>query len=192
MLTTLKEIITPEAYLEAERKNSASKNEFINGEVIHMSGASLNHNTITSNVVILLGSLLWNKNFLIHQSDMRVHNPVDNSYFYPDIVVIEGEAQLLDDEFDNLLNPVLIAEVLSPGTEGYDRGDKAHFYRHIPSLKEYLIVSQKEALAEHWVKIDETKWQLEEIKGLDNKLLLLNASCEIRMADIYKKVKLKS
>jgi Uma2 family endonuclease len=190
MLTLTKEIVTPEAYLEAERK-SPEKHELIKGEIIPMSGASLPHNIIANNIAALLTIRLWEKDFAVCQSDMRVHNPVTGSYFYPDVVVIQGEPQLANNEFDNLLNPVLIVEVLSEGTESYDRGDKSLIYRHIPSLKEYLIVSQKEAFAEHLVKLSENKWQLEEIKGLDKSLHLLDALCEIKLSEVYKKVKLE-
>jgi Uma2 family endonuclease len=191
MLTTIKETITPEAYLSAERK-SETKNEFINGKIIPMSGASLPHNIIASSLARLLGNQLENKDYIVCQSDMRVHNPLTQSYFYPDVVVIEGEAQLVDNEFDNLLNPVLIVEVLSPGTTGYDRGDKALYYRHIPTLKEYLVVAQEEALVEHWVKISENKWQLEEMAGLEKTIIVLDGMCRLPLSEVYRKVKLKN
>ncbi len=94
----------------------------------------------------------------------------------------------MDDEFDTLLNPILIVEVLSPGTAAYDRGDKALAYRQIASLREYVLVSQDKALVEHWVRLAEHKWQVEEIKGLDATLRLLDGLCEIKMADVYRKV----
>jgi Uma2 family endonuclease len=190
MLTLTREIITPEAYLEMERK-SPKKNELLNGEIIPIGGASLPHNIVASNLAILLGSLLWEKDLIVCQSDMRVHNPVTGSYFYPDVVVIQGEPKLADDEFDNLLNPVLIVEVLSEGTESYDRGDKSLIYRQIPSLKEYLILSQKDAFAEHLMKLSENKWQLEEIKGMDKSLHLLDGLCEIKLSAVYNKIKLE-
>lgn len=191
MLTSIKEIITSEAYLDAERK-SKTKNEFINGKVVSMSGASLPHNIVASTIARLLGNQLESRDYIICQSDMRVHNPFTQSYFYPDVVVIEGEAQLLDNEFDNLLNPVVIIEVLSAGTTAYDRGDKALYYRQIPSLREYLVVAQDEAFVEHWVKLSENKWQLEEIIGLEKSVSLLNGMCTLPLADVYHKVKLKN
>jgi Uma2 family endonuclease len=190
MLTITKEPLAPEAYLAAERK-SETKNEYINGQIIPMINASLAHNIIANKIAALLTFQLEDKDFTICQSDMRVHNPLDESYFYPDVVVYAGEAQLIDNEFDNLLNPALIVEVLSPGTENYDRGEKSLFYRHIPSLKEYLIVSQDEAFAEHLVKIGENKWQLEEIRGMEKTIPLLGNACELKMTEVYKKVKLK-
>ena len=197
MLTT-PATITAAEYLAAERK-SPERHEFFNGKMIpvggdslpsqdNMGGASFSHNTISSNLVILLGYALWNKDYLVHQSDMRVHDPVSSSYFYPDVVITAGKPSFEDDRFDTLLNPVSVIEVLSAGTESYDRSDKALAYRQIPSLREYLLISQDKAMVEHWVRLAENKWQVEEIRGLDATLRLLDGLCEIKMADVYRKV----
>lgn len=186
MITTPAKITAAE-YLAAERK-SPERHEFFNGEIIPMTGASRYHNLITTNLVITVGSALLNEDYEVYQSDMRVHNPVSESYSYPDVVVVKGAPQLADDEFDTLLNPILIIEVLSPGTAAYDRGDKALAYRQIASLREYVLVSQDKAVVEHWVRLAEHKWQVEESKGLDATLRLLDGACEIKLADVYRKV----
>ncbi len=186
MLTT-PAMITAAEYLAAERK-SPERHEFFKGEIIPMGGASFSHNTISSNLMTLLGHALWHKDYLVHHSDMRVHNPVSGSYFYPDIVITAGKPQFEDDRFDTLLNPVLVIEVLSSGTESYDRGDKALAYRQIPSLREYVLVSQDKAVVEHWVRLAENKWQVEDMEGLDGTLRLLDGTCEIKLADVYRKV----
>jgi Uma2 family endonuclease len=156
-----------------------------------MGGASFIHNLITANLVRLMGNFVVDQDFFVCQSDMRVHNPVTGSYFYPDVVVTQGEPEFADDQFDSLLNPILVIEVLSSGTETYDRGDKAYVYRHIPSLREYLILSQEEASAEHWTRLEENKWQLEEIKGLEQTLHVLGGSCKLKLEDVYRKVNFK-
>ena len=74
-------------------------------------------------------------------NEMRVSIPAAKCYFYPDIVVCE-EPRFEDDEFDTLLNPIVIVEVLSPTTETYDRGEKRLHYLQLQSLKEYILVSQ--------------------------------------------------
>jgi Uma2 family endonuclease len=186
MLTT-PATITAAEYLAAERK-SPERHEFFNGEIIPMTGASRPHNLIANKISRLLGNVLDELDYEVYQSDMRVHNPALASYSYPDVVVVKGVPQLIDDQFDTLLNPVLIIEVLSPGTESYDRSDKALAYRQLPSLREYLLVSQDKAVVEHWVRLSEHKWQVEEIKGLDATLRLLDGTCEIKLADVYRKV----
>jgi Uma2 family endonuclease len=186
MLTT-PAIITAAEYLAAERK-SPERNEFFNGEIIPMTGASRPHNLIANKISRLLGNVLDELDYEVYQSDMRVHNPVSESYSYPDVVVVKGAPQLIVDEFDTLLNPVLIIEVLSPGTESYDRGDKALAYRQIPSLREYVLISQDKPVVEHWVRLAENKWQVEDIEGLDATLRLLDGTCEIKLADVHRKV----
>jgi Uma2 family endonuclease len=186
MITT-SATITAAEYLAAERK-SPERHEFLKGEIIPMTGASRPHNLIANKISRLLGNGLDELDYEVYQSDMRVHNPVSESYSYPDVVVVKGAPQLINDEFDTLLNPVLIIEVLSPGTESYDRGDKALAYRQIPSLREYVLVAQDKAVVEHWVRLEENKWQVEEIKGLDATLRLLDGMCEINLADVYRKV----
>lgn len=186
MLTT-PATITAAEYLAAERK-SPERHEFFNGEIIPMTGASRPHNLIANKISRLLGNVLDELDYEVYQSDMRVHNPVSESYSYPDVVVVKGAPQLMDDQFDTLLNPVLIVEVLSPGTKSYDRGEKAAAYRQFRSLHEYLLVPQDEAVVEHWVRLTENKWQVEEVKGLDATLRLLDGTCEIKLADVYRKV----
>ncbi len=186
MLTT-PATITAAEYLAAERK-SPERHEFFNGQIRPTTGASRPHNLIANKLSRLLGNALDALDYEVYQSDMRVHNPVSESYSYPDVVVVKGAPQLIDDEFDTLLNPALIIEVLSPGTESYDRGDKALAYRQIPSLREYVLVAQDKAVVEHWVRLEENKWQVEQIKGLDATLQLLNGTCEIKLADVYRKV----
>jgi len=186
MLTT-PATITAAEYLAAERK-SPERHEFFNGEVKLMGGASRAHSLINTNLTVTIGNALLHEDYEVCSINMRVHSPVSGSYFYPDMVITAGEPQLEDDQFDTLLNPVLVIEVLSPGTESYDRGEKAVAYRQIHSLREYVLVSQDKAVVEQWVRLAENKWQVEEIKGLDATLRLLDGLCEIKLADVYRQV----
>ncbi len=186
MLTT-PATITAAEYLAAERK-SLQRHEFSKGEIIPITGASRPHNLITTDLVVKIGNVLLNEDYEVYQNDMRVHNPVSETYSYPNIVVVKGTPQLEDDQFDTLLNPVLIIEMRSPGTESYDRGNKALAYRQIPSLHEYLLISQDKAVVEPWVRLPENKWQVEDIEGLDGTLRLLDGTCEIKLTDVYRKV----
>lgn len=100
--------LSPEQYLAKERKNIKAiggKHEYINGNIIEMTGASLNHNRISSNLHGLLWQHLNNKQFEVFQNDLRVHNIEKNSFFYPDIIVIKDEASFTDDHFDTITNP---------------------------------------------------------------------------------------
>ena len=151
--------LTPEEYLAFERK-ATTKHEYLNGQIIAMSGASREHNLITVNTVNQLYTQLIDGACETYVSEMRVKHHQTDSYTYPDIVVVCDEQRFEDDVFDTLLNPIVLIEVLSPSTEAYDRGEKFAHYRQIASLQEYIFVSQdrisRRALspARHTVALD--------------------------------------
>jgi Uma2 family endonuclease len=78
----------------------------------------------------------------------------------------------------------VIVEVLSDSTEGFDRGDKFKSYRNIPSLKEYLLVSQNENCIEQFYKDENGRWQFGEIVT-SGSLTLRSINIEITIDDIY-------
>ncbi|MBX3253620.1 MAG: Uma2 family endonuclease [Chitinophagaceae bacterium] len=132
--------ISPSEYLEAER-SSEHKNEYYDGHIYAMSGASLKHNMIEANLVGNLFSFLEGRHCRVLPSNMRVSTPSSDAYMYPDVTIVCGEPQLEDNQFDTLLNPSVIIEILSPSTSGVDKGRKFFFYREIPSLQEYIMIN---------------------------------------------------
>ncbi|MCY7358172.1 MAG: Uma2 family endonuclease, partial [Rudanella sp.] len=116
MVVEEKRVVSPEEYLTMERQ-ALDKSEFFNGEIIPMAGATRNHNRIKENLSILIGISLDESECQSFSSGMRVHLPATGLYAYPDIVVVCGEPDLLPGEFDNLLNPRVLLEVMSEGTE---------------------------------------------------------------------------
>lgn len=119
---------------------------------------------------------------------MRVRAGATGLYTYPDVVVVCGEPQFLDDQRDTLLNPTLIAEVLSPSTEAYDRGRKFEQYRSIESLTEYLLVSSQRVSAELFVRQPDGRWLLTAAGDLQDTLQLPMTGCHLVLADLYEKV----
>jgi Uma2 family endonuclease len=105
---------------------------------------------------------------------MRVFVPATGFYTYPDLVVVCGEPEFPGDVFDTLLNPVLIVEILSETTESYDRGKKFMHCRSIESLREYVLISQDEALIEKYVKSGDGFWVLSEAVGTNSEIKALN------------------
>ncbi len=182
--------LTPEEYLAFERK-ATTKHEYLNGQIVAMSGASFAHNFITVNIATSLNVQLMEGECRVATSDMRVKVTEIDSYFYPDVVVVCGEPRAEDDTFDTLLNPTLIVEVLSPSTEGYDRGEKFEHYQQIVSLKDYILISQDEARVEHYYR-QESEWLQTEFQGLGDVLSLFSIGCELRLSDIYRRVEVAS
>ncbi|MFD2571333.1 Uma2 family endonuclease [Spirosoma soli] len=161
MIAVEKRAISPEEYLAAERQ-ALDKSEFFNGEVIPMAGATRNHNRVRDNINGKIINHLEEATCQSFSSDMWVHLPETGLYAYPDIVIVCGEPQFMPDEFDNLLNPTVLIEVLSEGTEDYDRGRKFLRYRAIPSFQEYVLIDSQRVAVEVWRKNDLGQWTLME------------------------------
>ena len=182
---------TPEEYLAIDRQ-SDSKNEYFNGEVFAMTGASRKHNIITSNVNSSLNTQLKGRQCEVYSSDMRVKVSSTGLYTYPDVVVVCGSPSFEDKEVDTLTNPTLIIEVLSKSTEGYDRGDKFGHYRKLASLLEYILISQDRHNVEHYIRQLDNQWLLSEASDLQATIELPAINCKLPLADIYDKVDLES
>ena len=182
--------LTPEEYLAFERK-ATTKHEYLNGQIVAMSGASFAHNFLTMNVANQLYNQLIGGECQVAASDMRVKATQTGSYFYPDVVVVCGEPRAEDDTFDTLLNPTLIVEILSPSTETYDRGEKFEHYQQIASVKDYILISQDKVHIEHYCR-QETGWLQTEFAELEDVLSLRSIDCELRLQDVYRRVEVAS
>lgn len=179
--------VSIEDYLAAERR-AETKSEYLDGEVFAMTGASRSHNLIVWNLSAVLHGQLKARGCEAYVGDMRVLIPSAGLYTYPDITVACGEPRFEDGELDTLLNPTLLIEVLSPSTEGYDRGKKSAHYRTLDSLREYVLIAQDEARVELFARQDDGHWLLSEAAGLDGTILLASIGCELRLADVYDRV----
>ena len=179
--------MSPDEFLVWERAEEF-RHEYRDGLIVAMSGARRAHNLISVNMASELRTALKDRDCEIYASEMRVWVPKTRLYTYPDIVVVCGEPQFVDDEFDTLLNPIVVVEILSESTEGYDRGLKFQNYRSIDSLKEYVLVSQDKASVEKYVKHGDGFWMLSEASGLDNGITLETIDCTLSLTDVYDKV----
>ena len=109
-------------------------------------------------------------------------------YTYPDVVAVCEDAQLEDAHLDTLLNPTVLIEVLSRSTEAYDRGEKAEHYRRLPSLAEYLLVSQDKPHLEHYLRQPDNRWLLSEISDMHALVSLPAIACTLALAAVYDRV----
>jgi Uma2 family endonuclease len=175
---------TEEEYLELERK-AEYKSEFFAGEIFAMAGTTNPHNIITVNLLIWLGTKFKGKGCRPYGSDMRVYTPINSLYAYPDISVVCGEKKFLDNEFDTLLNPVFICEVLSKSTADYDTGGKFMRYRSIESLKEYWVISSLECRLQKFVKQTNGSWLLTETTNVNDTVLIESLGEEVPLSEVY-------
>jgi Uma2 family endonuclease len=163
--------------------------EYRNGEIFIMSGGSHPHSRIAVNITIFLGVALRDTNFEICNGDMRIWIPEFKCGTYADALVINGEPEFNDTRNDEILNPLLIVEVLSPSTQGYDRGEKFRKYRSIPSLAEYLLISQSEPYIEHYFKPENNDvWQFQICDRLEQTMKLHSLNIEIPVSEIYRRI----
>ncbi len=184
--------VSARKYLVRERA-ALDKHEYVNGEVREMSGASRFHNLLVGNIVTVLNlALAGREDCEVYPSDIRVQTPLTNPYTYPDVVAVCGDPVFTDSEVDTLLNPTVIVEVLSRSTSDYDWSDKFASYRTIPSLYEYVLVSQDTARIEVYSRPagsgDATRWIYEVAEGAAEIAFLRSVSVTLPLLDIYRKV----
>lgn len=183
-----KTLLTPEEYLEIERK-AEFRSEYYAGEMFALAGASDVHNLIAGNIFAALHRQLADRPCYVYQNDMRVRISQTGLYIYPDVVVICGERQFADERRDTLLNPSLIIEILSESTESYDRGKKFEHYQQIESLAEYLLVAQEPYRIERYVRQAAAgQWLYSEVHRAEDVLMLETIDCRLALKDVYAKV----
>lgn len=179
--------ITPADYLALERQ-AETKSEYFNGGIYAMSGASRNHNRITFNLARRIGNQLDGKPCEGYVNDMRVKVSPTGLYTYPDVIVVCGEPRFEDDQFDTLLNPKVIIEVLSESTEKYDRGDKFAHYQTLDSLTDYLLVAQNQPYIERFQRQADGSWRYSTAQGLEAEINIPAIECVLRLAEVYERV----
>lgn len=177
---------TESEYLELE-KSSEYKSEYYKGEIFAMAGASALHNRLVRNLTGLFWEKFRNRPCNVYASDLRVRVDATSLYTYPDLVIVCGKEEYLDNSLDTLTNPTIIFEVLSDSTEKYDRGQKFSFYREISSLQEYILVSSREKKLEKFKRVDSGNWLFSESK--EGELFQIESiEAILNLEDVYEKV----
>lgn len=153
-----------------------------------MAGATREHNLVTGNTFRSLGNQLENRDCEIYQSEMRVKVRTKGAYRYPDVVVVCETPEFMDTTPESLVNPTVIIEVLSDSTTNKDRGIKLQEYRLIPTLKEYLLISQDKPQVERFLRQDDINWLYTALDGIDNTIDLPSIGCTLKFSEIYRRV----
>jgi Uma2 family endonuclease len=170
----------------AVEETSHVKNEFYDGQIFAMAGASLQHNDIAANLVSSIRPALVPQGCRTFGSDLRVQTPA-GLFTYPDLSIVCGDPLLIQGRPDTLTNPILLLEILSDATREYDRGEKFTLYREIPSLREYVIVEQTEPLVEtfRWAN---GAWLPHRFDRMEATAVFESIGVQIPMKDIYRMV----
>ena len=185
--TEVKKRYTLEEYLALEEK-AEFKSEYHDGEIIPMTGGSLNHNRIVLSVAAFLKYALRGKGYEPFSSNVRLWIPKHRRFTYPDVMVIQGEPALYNNRTDTLTNPRSIIEVLSKSTEDYDKSDKFKYYRSIPELQEYVLINQYELEIQQYTKSDGGFWIYRVSESTEDVVKLGSIDVEMTVTEIYEGV----
>jgi Uma2 family endonuclease len=191
MSTVPTQLLTPAEYLARERA-AEFRSEFYRGEMFAMAGANAHHNLICTSLTANLLPQARAKGCNVFGSDMRLKVADTGLYTYPDLTIACGKMQFEDAHQDVLLNPCIVFEVLSKSTERRDRGWKFDRYCELPCLIEYVLVSQTQALVEHFIRQSDGNWHLERLKGLSAELNLPTLAFRLPLAEIYRDIELRT
>lgn len=188
---------TEDEYLAVERA-SQERREYLDGQIYLMASERMEHGTICSNLVMVVGSQVKGTPCRALSKDTKVRSsPIPKSrysaqglYSFPDLLVVCGEPKWLDDRRDVLVNPKVIIEVLSPTTEAFDRGEKFARYReHLDSLTDYVVVAQDRALVEHFARQENGQWVIAATAAnLSDSVVLTSIGCTLRLSDVYDRI----
>lgn len=171
-------------YLAAEAQ-SAARHEFLRGEVFAMAGGTPEHGLLAVAIASELRAALRDQPCRVFNSDVRVHIRETGLTTYPDVSVVCGRLERDVDDQLALVNPVLIVEVLSDSTEGYDRGEKAAHFRRLASLREYVLLAQHERRVEVFRRSAAGHWELHEFVA-GQQVELASIGSAIAVDDIYR------
>ncbi|MCA9548921.1 MAG: Uma2 family endonuclease [Myxococcales bacterium] len=176
--------MSEEAYLAFEREAS-ERHEYVNGEVYAMAGGSMAHARVAANTIVALQLRLRGSGCMPTTSDQRVFVPGTGLYTYPDVSVVCGEPERHPKDKETLTNPTLLVEVLSPTTEGYDRGAKFVHYRSIPSLRAYVLISPEARTVEAFERRPDGAWSIPDPAGPGQSLRLSTFDLELVADELF-------
>jgi len=181
--------VTEEEYLAIDRA-AEMRSEFLEGEMLAMSGGSMRHAVLQRNILGELYTALRGSNCQPFGPDFRVRVSPGRMYAYPDVLVVCGKPLLVDERQDILLNPTAIFEVLSPSTERYDRGVKSQYYRGIESLRDYVLVEQNQIRIEQYSRGEGNVWTLRDYQRLEEELRIDSIQVSLPLSRIYEGVEI--
>ena len=180
---------TTKAEYFALEDNSETKHELWWGEIVAMAGALRPHNTLTSQISRSLNNHLDDTPCQAVTSDQRVAINDEENYVFPDVVVWCDDAQWDETRGDTLLTPLVIVEVLSPGTQLRDRREKLDAYRELPSLRDYLMVSPERVSIDHYFRADASEiWSNRRYVWRAQIVRLAALDVEIEVAQFYRRL----
>lgn len=178
---------SPEEFLDQEVV-SDTKHTYYQGLITAMAGGTLAHGTLAMNLGGELRTALRGRGCRVVGSDVLFRTGTRDMFTYPDVLVICGPAETMTGRPNVVTNPVFVAEVLSPSTAAFDRGEKSHEYRATPSIRQYALNSQDKPWVEIHTRDEAGFWRMTEVTGLDGRCEFTGIDCAVPMAALYEGV----
>lgn len=175
--------VTYAEYL-AIANDSDTRYEYVAGEVVAMAGGTVEHGRLIGRASALIDRALDGRPCIVLPSDLRIRIRAADRSTYPDLHVVCGEPERDPDDDHAIVNPTVVVEVLSDSTAGHDRTEKFAAYRRLPSLREYVLVSQRERRVEVYRRRENRRWQLDEYVTGD-RLRLESLAIELSVDELY-------
>ena len=166
---------------------SELKHEYVDGEIFAMSGGTPAHALLAANMIGELRTALRTRPCYAFGADLRIRVQETGLATYPDVSVVCGKLERDPENANTVTNPVVIVEVLSPSTEKYDRHQKFDHYRLIPTLRDYLLVSQDKRHVAHYARNADDSWTLRDIRP-PTELMLASLGCTLSLEALYERV----
>ena len=157
-----------------------------------MADATFNHNLITTNLARDLSIQLKSRPCTVLSSDMRIRIETADACAYPDVLVLCDRPAFHDRRRDVLTNATLVAEVLSPSTEGYDRGGKFAIYRGLPSLRQYVLIAQDRPAIDVFTRQPDGRWVLDAYTDPAAPIHFESIDCTLLLREVYEKVEFET
>ncbi|MDD9924041.1 MAG: Uma2 family endonuclease [Boseongicola sp.] len=169
----------------AKDRGPDGRTEFYEGKSHRVISGSHLHTLLATNFSGELRHRLKGSDCYVLNCDMRLFVKGSGLYAYPDVQVVLGSPAFADETEDTLLNPKVIVEVLSDNSAAWDQGGKFWHYRHLDSLNEYMLVSHRTWLVDHYVKQSSGSWMLKTVEGKEGNIQLVSAKCQLPLSEIY-------
>lgn len=179
------QLLSAEAYLQGEQDGEL-RHEFIAGETYAMAGAGDGHNRVSGNGFFLLKSALRGSECSIYMADMKLRIGEDEAYLYPDVIVTCDEKDKQRNFYKQA--PKLIIEVLSPSTEGFDRGQKFALYRRLETLQEYVLIDPRRYQLDLFRRNRDQRWELFSWNKPQDTVACKSVDLKCQLVELYEDV----
>lgn len=174
--------LTPDEYLQLEADSSV-KHEYIDGKAYAMAGTTDTHNILAGNLFTLIRSHLRGTPCRVYFADVKARLESLNRFYYPDLLVTSDPRDRDTSTYKRF--PKLIVEILSEGTEVFDRGDKFHDYRSLESLEEYVLISSNRQQVEIFRRGQQGEWIYQAMTPTEERFTLQSLDLTVSLVDLY-------